>query len=1375
MKKLFLLCMAIVTAYFVAMAVPAKPGETTLTQSDGTQITVHTVGDEWLSSILTQDGLTVERASNGDFYYRTADGITDVRAHNTADRSAAEAQWVREHATNLTLQSLATPATDARRASARRVSGPQKAASTQVPTIGTPRVPIIVIEYSDKKLSNDISTFRSQYTSGSSSAYQYFADQSNNKYQPQFDVYGPYTLDKTRATYGAHGTNSQGSSVKDIGVAMMVGDAIDKAGNDIDWSQYDNDGDGQADVCIVVYAGVGEAQASTTVPDAIWPCQWNLSSGAYFGDGTGARSRNGVYINRFAVFNEVNGSNDSGTRIDGVGTFCHEFSHCLGLPDWYETTYANGYYGMGYWSLMNSGCYNNNGYTPIGYSAYEKNFMGWIDYITPVENTQYTLTPFNQKNEATDKAIKVVSPLNDNEYFILENRKKQGWDAYIKDEGVMISHVTYIANRWNANTVNNQDIQLMTIMPADNTRSRNNETTDLYGETNHAFTDESTPAATLNMKSNGSLANSTGEAGLLGKPITEIYLNSDGSATLWYMKGGSGLPQLSAPVLADANHIKATSFRATWTDNDNSDNTYTLHIENNSQNDLLSEEDFSNVTWTKSGLTSTTDGYLRIGNASGSKGRATSPLLQPTSDMMTVEVTALSAVTANMKVLILNSSGTEVASESFDMTTSEATYTALFNVTANTEYKVRLENNTGYIVLHNAAVYNGIHSLTITDIADKNYTVTGLTEGETYTFKVKAVPNDPEVAVESTWSNEKQVTLVATPPSLAVNKNEVNLGSVEVGDTGTATFTVTGSDLDEGITLTLNDENNVFSIDKTSLTIDEAEQGATITASFSPLASGDYSATVTVATTGTESLTVTLTATAPLIKEVPVMLAADETKMGTTSFTAEWTDETPDENVVSYTLVVNGGEAEQIYLLNEEDFSNITWTKSGITSTNDGYLQIGNARGSKGRATSALLQPTANVMTVNVAALSPITASMKVLILNSSGTEVASETFAMATEEATYTTVFNVTANAQYKVRVENASGYVVLHNATVYNGDTTAPTAPTAPAYVTETGDANSRTITGITDKSYTVTGLSTGGNYSYKVKAIYADDTESRWSNIQNVTLREAMPAIGATPTSLSFEAVEGETATQSFAVTAQDLQSDVTLTLNDESGAFSLSTYSLSTAEADDATVTVTFAPTTAGDYSASIVLSSEGAESVTVTLSATATIEKQVPQINAVDPQDVAERQFIASWNAVPHAVSYTLQVMRASSIGAPARVEETGDANNRTITGITETSYTVANLDRATTYLYKVKAVYTDGTESDWSDIATVTTKVKTGIDAIVAAGRIALEGNVLRGDVFTHVYTVAGIEIPAINGTWMLDKGIYLVATPEGVAKLHIK
>ncbi len=253
MKKFVLLSLGL-TAAMGAMAIPAKRVTTTHTQSDGTQITVTLVGDEFHHSMLTQDGMTVGKGKNGDFFYRNINGLTNVRAHNNKDRTKTEIQFLNDKRKSLTLSATLSQKSLERRKSAEiSRSGirkaPRKVGSTQVPTTASPRIPILLVHYSDKKMSNSKSTFVSQYTQGSNSVHQYFVDQSNGQYSPQFDVYGIYTLNSTRATYGGN------SGSNDKGVARMVGEAVDKAGNEIDWSKYDNDGDGEADVVIVVYAG----------------------------------------------------------------------------------------------------------------------------------------------------------------------------------------------------------------------------------------------------------------------------------------------------------------------------------------------------------------------------------------------------------------------------------------------------------------------------------------------------------------------------------------------------------------------------------------------------------------------------------------------------------------------------------------------------------------------------------------------------------------------------------------------------------------------------------------------------------------------------------------------------------------------------------------------------------------------------------------------------------------------------------------------------------------------------------------------------------------------------------------------------------------
>ena len=533
---MFLLAM-LLSCSLVAVAVPAKPGWHTITQSDGTSLQVQAVGNAFNHAILTSDGLTVARGADGDFYYTSSlTGLTAVRAHEATERTPAEAAFVNAQRGNLALEhkSYRLPGRQDRLG----VGGSN--AESGVPAMGQRRIPIILVEFQDKKFNNTREEIVESMLTGNESVGQYFRDQSNGLYEPNFEVYGIYGLSQNREYYGG---NVNGS---DKGLGSMVTEACQMAAADgVSFKPYDTDGDDFCDVVIVIYAGVGEAQASTTYPQSIWPCNWTLDAAAYYnygGNGAFRPNSGDPYVNTFAVFNELHGGNDNGKTIDGIGTFTHEFGHCLGLPDFYDTGNGN-HYGMGDWDIMCMGCYNNDGFTPPGYTAYEKVFMGWINYIKALPGTYYTLPVFNQKQQSTDKAVCITSDLNENEYFILENRKRQGWDRYMPGEGIMITHVTFNADRWNNNSPNNQDIQLMYVVPADNSSNYYSESTDLWPQgSKNAFTDSSTPAAKLFMKANGSI---TGNAGYLGKPVTEMVINSDGTASFWFMKGAVVNPVIS--------------------------------------------------------------------------------------------------------------------------------------------------------------------------------------------------------------------------------------------------------------------------------------------------------------------------------------------------------------------------------------------------------------------------------------------------------------------------------------------------------------------------------------------------------------------------------------------------------------------------------------------------------------------------------------------------------------------------------------------------------------------------------------------------------------------------------------------------------------
>ncbi len=589
MRKLFLTLVAAM-AMTAAHAIPAIPTPLTYTQSDGTSITVQLVGDEWYSTFATTDGLLLDRRANGDFYYKTAVATSNVMAHNVNERTQAELTYIKANEALMQVNGTEVAAQRDQAVQAVRKAPIRKA--TQTPQKGSPKIPVILVNFSDFSMrsSNPATTLNNQYNSTTAaSVYKYFNDQSQGKFTPQFDVIGPVTLPNTRAYYGA-----KTSSNNDAKPGSMVAEAV-KLCTDTDFSQYDNNGDGDVDVVIIVYAGPGQAQGATS--DAIWPHQWNLYSAYYSGCSDYSYfKQNGVTVNAYACFNETSGSSDTSTTLDGIGTFCHEFSHCLGLPDFYETTYSNGYYGMGRWSLMCSGSYNNNSKTPMGYLAYEKEFMGWISIPTATVNTQYTL---NGNTQSSDFAVRVYNPKSTNEYYILENIQKTGWNAYAQSSGLMVNHVTYSASAWNNNTVNNSATQRMTIIPADNTLTRASEYGDLYPYGgNNMLTDASTPAATLN----------EGSQQYMGKPITEIT-NSNGKVTFWFCKNFvKNLPTVNA--VTEANTF-IDNFTVTWNAVDNA-LTYAIEITDPDGNVVASGEGLEVLTYTASHLEANTTYTVKV-------------------------------------------------------------------------------------------------------------------------------------------------------------------------------------------------------------------------------------------------------------------------------------------------------------------------------------------------------------------------------------------------------------------------------------------------------------------------------------------------------------------------------------------------------------------------------------------------------------------------------------------------------------------------------------------------------------------------------------------------------------------------------------------
>ena len=503
-----------------ASAVPAKPGLTKkITLSDGSQIVARLVGDEHGHYWLGQDG-NAYKSMDGDVYQRV------------------DAQQVKKRA------ALRRQAADQRRL--RRLA-PRKVGEVGSIT-GQKKGLIILVNFTDvtfqsannKDLYERIANEENfSYGDFKGSMYDYFKAQSEGQFELTFDIVGPVTVSKTQAYYGSNDSNGN-----DKYPAKMVIEALQLVDSQVNFANYDWDGDDEVEQVYVVYAGQGEADGGAS--STIWPHEYDLNSAKSYGDGSGAQTLDGVKINTYACGGELNGSNN----IAGIGTMCHEFSHCLGYPDFYDTDYSGGQ-GMFMWDLMDSGSYNDDGYRPAGYTSYERWVAGWKTPIT-LEATQ-SVTNMKALQDGGESYI-IYNKGNNNEYYLLENRQKTGWDTSLPGAGLLILHVDYSSSVWASNQPNDDPShQRMTWVAADNQYqyttyqgtkyyTENGAKNDPfpYGSVN-AFGKNTTPAATL-------FNNNADGTKYLDSSVENITQNSNGTISFNFV----GISNVATPTFSPA-------------------------------------------------------------------------------------------------------------------------------------------------------------------------------------------------------------------------------------------------------------------------------------------------------------------------------------------------------------------------------------------------------------------------------------------------------------------------------------------------------------------------------------------------------------------------------------------------------------------------------------------------------------------------------------------------------------------------------------------------------------------------------------------------------------------------------------------------------
>lgn len=559
-----------VSVTLTSFAIPARKDLLKLSQPDGTVIEAEIHGDEYHHFLTTPAGEPIMEDGTGSYVFGVlqADGTLRPGKILAGKGRTIEGFNRDEFFKVMSEQSLRSPYRAYSERRLRKVvtsraqpdegKGYGLFPGTSFPSAGKPHALVLLVEYADVKFRFDnphdyfsrmVNERGFSDLGATGSALDFFIENSGGIFEPQFDVLGPVTLSGTQSYYGGNNGND------DARPHMMAIEGCRLLDKDVDFSKYDNDGDGVIDNVFIFFAG--EAESSTGIADQVWPHTGFVSYKSNVPE-----IFDGVRLDRYACSNEWTephpGQPGVG-RPDGIGTFVHELSHVMGLPDLYTTAY-NSAFTPGRWSTLDYGPYNNDGCTPPNYSVFERYALGWLHprELTGASNVRLEEISRNQ--------AAIIPTLKDTEFFLLENRQQTGWDKYIPGHGLLIWHVDYDEEKWYMNAVNNTVAhQNVDIEEADGMATEETRADDAFpgGLMRTSFTDQTIP----------SMLPWTGRS--VNLPVTDITEREDGVVTF---KVAGGRPDVESPVAAEATDITPGGFTASWSAVNEENCTYALSV-----------------------------------------------------------------------------------------------------------------------------------------------------------------------------------------------------------------------------------------------------------------------------------------------------------------------------------------------------------------------------------------------------------------------------------------------------------------------------------------------------------------------------------------------------------------------------------------------------------------------------------------------------------------------------------------------------------------------------------------------------------------------------------------------------------------------------
>jgi len=463
-----------------------------------------TIGDEFYHYYIDENGSRLKLGNDG--FLRPCDE-NEIEQHRTDSPLLAKQEYGRKRLRE---------ARPLNRADEDNGDMPQHGVGLftyDYPTTGEVRSLVFLVEYQDIKFTtpNPREYFSASLNEegfskngATGSARDYFLEESAGDFRPIFDVYGPVTLANKRTYYGGNDHNGWDKHPEE-----MVLEAAAALADVIDFSQYDFDNNGFVDNLYVIYAGAGEA-SSPEIRESVWPHNSAIFDGPIY---------NGKQILKYACSNEI-----TFDKPTGIGTFCHEYSHVLGLPDLYCTSGTLLNCTPDRYSLLDQGNYNNYGRTPPHYSSFERNALRWMKPTVLRDAASITLEPLGQCNTSY-----LIETANDNEFFLIENRQQEGSDRYIPGHGMLIWHIHFSKIRWDYNQVNNSQLhQYVDIVEACGRTGGNYYASYPFpGAMNvTSFTADTKPAMESWAKTP------------IDMPITDITENEDGTVS-FNVKGGT--------------------------------------------------------------------------------------------------------------------------------------------------------------------------------------------------------------------------------------------------------------------------------------------------------------------------------------------------------------------------------------------------------------------------------------------------------------------------------------------------------------------------------------------------------------------------------------------------------------------------------------------------------------------------------------------------------------------------------------------------------------------------------------------------------------------------------------------------------------------